>query len=99
METEKVINMIDTSDDECNCPSWLQHWKNYTNVSTEVRCSNVSCRNIAEVGAHINLTADKNSIPYIIPLCRACNLLKQPFTKLRNIRLAPAKKSGICNKE
>jgi len=69
----KVININGTSDNVCNCGSWLNHWKNFSKQSLPTYCSKKGCTKKPEVGAHVQKDSlyDKNW--YIVPLCKDCN--------------------------
>lgn len=69
----KARNINGTSDNDCRCGSWLQHWKNYGGNSSSPICSEANCRSFAEVGAHVQKEYDQKW--WIIPLCKAHNNL------------------------
>jgi hypothetical protein len=71
----KVRNINGTSDNPyCPCGNWLKHWVKYTGVSKPA-CAEVSCREEAEVGAHVQKIGTDHSW-YIIPFCKRHNNLR-----------------------
>jgi hypothetical protein len=77
----KVKNLKGTSPNVCNCGSWLNHWKNFRNIYAisktllpkQIRCSVISCPNLAELGGHVQKVNSNDKDWYIIPLCDRCN--------------------------
>ncbi len=66
----KVKNINGTSENDCPCRSWLNHWKIFSQQAPGL-CAKNNCYNLAEVGAHVQ--QDSNNAWYIIPLCRDHN--------------------------
>ena len=88
-------NKKGTSDRECNCGSWKQHWINYSGKSWPKTCSISSCTNDATLGAHIynkNVEGEK-----IVPACNSCNQIDSEFSLTGGITLVPANKSDTCD--
>lgn len=69
----KVNNINGTSENTCNCGSWLNHWKNYSGQSLPTYCLEKSCTKKPEVGAHVQKDSADDKSWYIIPLCSECN--------------------------
>lgn len=69
----KLNNINGTSQNYCNCGSWLKHWKNFSKQSLPTYCPEKSCRNTPEVGAHVQKDSSYDKNWYIIPLCSECN--------------------------
>jgi hypothetical protein len=68
----KIRNINGTSDNpKCPCGTWLKHWEKYTGIEFPA-CAEASCRENAEVGAHVQKLGSDRSW-YIIPLCKAHN--------------------------
>ena len=69
----KVKNLQGTGRDrcDCNCTSWLEHWKNISNKSPS-HCGRISCNAIPVCGGHVKKVAPEMT-QYIIPLCYSCN--------------------------
>lgn len=68
----KVKNINGTSDNSCNCGSWLAHWKNYSGQLLSQWCAEANCINQPEVGAHVQKDS-RDAAWYIVPLCREHN--------------------------
>ncbi|TSC83714.1 MAG: hypothetical protein G01um101417_448 [Parcubacteria group bacterium Gr01-1014_17] len=68
-----VSNINGTSDNSCNCDSWLDHWKNYSDQTLPTYCQEKSCTKKPEVGAHVQKDSSYDKNWYIIPLCSEHN--------------------------
>jgi hypothetical protein len=66
-----VTNVVGTTRDKRRKKSWKHLWQTNTGLVFGM-CSNVYCRNIARVGAHIHIGQNVRKW-YIIPLCYKCN--------------------------
>jgi hypothetical protein len=79
-------NLNGTSDKNCTCGSWLNHWKTFTKASSTPKCHVAGCNSSAEVGAHVILPKlDNESLRkqnYIAPMCKSHN--GQPDTELKS---------------
>ncbi len=79
-------NLNGTSDKDCKCGSWLDHWKVFTKVSSTPTCHVAGCNSLAEVGAHVILPKLDNEalrkLNYIAPMCKSHN--GQPDTEFRS---------------
>lgn len=64
----KVENINGTSDTECKCGSWIQHWKNFS-IQTATYCSEESCIETDLEGAHVQKANSTDQSWYIVPLC------------------------------
>ncbi|WP_214040602.1 hypothetical protein [Photorhabdus akhurstii] len=92
----KVKNIVGTEDNNCSCGSWLEHWLTYSgNKSLPGFCSEISCTNKPEVGAHIIKVGSTDSDWYIVPLCKAHNKKSDEF-EIVKINLALASKKKTC---
>lgn len=69
-------NIRGTAKRTCLCGNWLKHWRNNTGSSRK-RCAVLGCGDVAEVGGHV--VPVNGSSQYVIPMCRACNNLSDPF--------------------
>jgi len=49
----KVKNINGTSDNSCQCSSWLEHWKIFSKINDRVTCVKNFCMKEADVGAHV----------------------------------------------
>ena len=68
-----VNNINGTSDNNCNCENWLDHWKNFSNQSLPTHCPEKNCIQKPEVGAHIQIDNPADRCWYIVPLCNNHN--------------------------
>lgn len=64
-------NMSNTSDRQCSCGSWMEHWKNFSGYRWPSTCSVEGCFKEASLGAHIK--RDNDNTVYILPMCDSCN--------------------------
>lgn len=75
-EKVKIKNTKGTSDRDCKCGSWIEHWENYSKKPAST-CVVDGCSNKATVGAHIirpNAKSDDyKTHPYIVPMCSSHN--------------------------
>lgn len=57
----------------CNCKSWIAHYKNNTG-SLRTTCCVIGCTRKVEVGAHVHII-DKSMGRswYVLPFCKKCN--------------------------
>jgi hypothetical protein len=95
-DTLKVRNINGTSDNpHCPCGSWLNHWKKYAGANNPA-CAEVSCREEAEVGAHVQKIGDDHSW-YIVPLCKKHNGLHgQELDIMDNVQLVSVTARNKC---
>lgn len=92
----KVNNVNGTSDKNCKCGSWLDHWKKH---SRQIRnyCSEVQCANKSEVGAHVQKDSSTDSNWYIVPLCTSHNReTGRSLTLVDSVILVSANVSRTC---
>jgi hypothetical protein len=70
-----IRNKLGTSELSCQCESWLEHWKTYSDSRVHGLCAVAGCTAPAEVGAHVELhkLADHKGKTYIAPMCRQHN--------------------------
>lgn len=69
----KVKNINGTSSNVCKCGSWLDHWINFSGLAVPSYCSEKTCIQKPEVGAHVQKDSSVDSNWYIIPLCKTHN--------------------------
>lgn len=95
LNAEAWKNKNGTSDRECNCGSWKQHWINNSGEEWLKTCSVKGCNNVATFGAHIINTTEKGE--WIAPTCESCNNKRNVEFDLKGgIRLVSANKSKTC---
>lgn len=91
----KVKNINGTSDNNCKCGSWLEHWKKFAN-RTPTYCSEKSCLGKDLVGAHVQKDTSDMSW-YIVPLCQTHNKSKDTLD-VGETTLVSANKKETCEK-
>lgn len=66
----RVRNINGTSDNKCKCGSWLEHWKKFSREKQlPSYCSEKSCDQKPEDGAHVQKESLSDCDWYIVPLC------------------------------
>ncbi len=91
----KATNINGTSDNNCRCGSWLQHWTNYGGRTQFPLCSASGCNRFADVGAHVHKEYDYKWS--IIPLCyEHNNQYGQTIEVKPGTIFVPASKSETC---
>lgn len=66
----KVKNINGTSDNECTCGSWLEHWKKFSGQPVPILCPEERCNIKPEVGAFVQKDSATDNSWYIVPLQR-----------------------------
>jgi len=91
----EVKNALGTSDENCLCGSWMQHWKNFSGKKVKI-CSVVGCKEKAEQGSHVELSDFGGGDQYIVPFCSRHNQIENRyFTVLKDV-LVSADISKTC---
>ena len=85
-----------TSDRNCSCGTWAQHWINYSGKPWPYECSVARCNNSPQLGAHV--INPKVSGEKIVPMCDSCNKLSGTFSLKGGITLVNANTSETCGK-
>lgn len=93
----KVKNINGTSDNVCNCGSWLAHWEKFSNKTAGL-CTEKDCIESAEVGAHVQKDSLTDSSWYIVPLCKKHNATKDPLDLVGTTTFVSANVSNTCGK-
>lgn len=92
----RVNNINGTAGRACKCGAWLDHWKKFSGQTTSY-CSELTCRNKPEVGAHVQRDASNDTSWYIVPLCTLHNReIGRSLTLIDGIRLVSANVSLSC---
>ena len=95
----KVRNINGTSDTNCACGSWLQHWKNFSGEPVGSYCKEVKCNKPPEVGAHVQKEDTSDSRWYIVPLCKDHNNMRgETIEVMSGTKLVSANKKETCEK-
>lgn len=93
---ENWKNKNGTSDRECKCGSWKQHWINNSGEEWPQLCSVKGCNNLATLGAHI--INDSEKVEWIAPTCESCNNNRNEVFDLKGgIRLVTANRNKSCD--
>jgi len=93
----KVKNINKASKGRCNCSSWLQHWKNFSNQTATI-CRAKGCAKKATTGAHVIKNRDYDDKWYIVPFCQEHNNSSETVELVAKTKLVPANKSQTCKK-
>lgn len=92
----KVININGTSGRKCNCGSWIEHWRNFSNQTATI-CRASGCSNQVIDGAHVKKYNSLDNKEYIVPFCKQHNQQKEGFIELVNgTVLVPANRNLTC---
>jgi hypothetical protein len=94
----RIKNINGTSQTECVCGSWLQHWKNFSGQRPAC-CPATGCHNTDLVGAHVQKADGLDDKWYIYPLCKSHNQSKGVLTVSDAYQLVPANKQETCEKQ
>jgi hypothetical protein len=95
----KVRNINGTSDNPCKDGSWLQHWKNFSGQPLPSYCSEKSCRQKPEAGAHVQKDSSTDKGWYIVPLCAKHNAKASELELVDSIKLVSANVAETCGKK
>ena len=91
-----VKNVNGTSQNTCKCGSWLDHWKKFSGKTAQY-CSEKTCTNKPEVGAHVQKNTSDSSW-YIVPLCNEHNRKTSSLELVDSVQLVSANVSNTCGK-
>ena len=92
-----LTNINGTSDNQCSCGSWLNHWKKYSG-QTITQCPVLNCYDTGLVGAHVQRAYSAGNKWYICPLCATHNKSTDALQVTDSINLVSANKSETCDK-
>lgn len=92
----KVRNVNGTSQNTCDCGSWLKHWETVVGRQAPKYCSELKCRQTAEVGAHVQKDDSDDQGWYIIPLCKTHNQAGGSIEIGNSVVLVSANVSNTC---
>lgn len=79
----------------CFCNSWLDHWQTY-GTSLNYGCSNISCKNNADMGIHVQKIEHPDEGWYILPVCSHCSSNSVDFTVSEDVCFVPANIRLTC---
>lgn len=95
----RVHNINGTSQRDCGCGSWLNHWKNFSGQQLSKWCSETNCIHQPEVGAHVQKDSNEDKGWYIVPLCKDHNAKTGDSIEIvSSVRLVSANKKETCEK-
>jgi hypothetical protein len=60
----RVKNVNGTSELDCKCGSWLEHWKKFSGTTLPTYCYEKSCTKNPTLGAHVQKEAELNESWY-----------------------------------
>ena len=94
----QVKNINGTSQNDCKCGSWLEHWKIFSGQQVPKYCSKEKCTEKPTVGAHVqkDSTTDRNW--YIVPLCGTHNKKATSMNISNSVTLVSGNVSETCAK-
>ncbi|EGR5566937.1 hypothetical protein CES77_17880 [Vibrio cholerae] len=93
----KVRNINGTSDNKCECTSWLAHWEKFSGKKAGT-CVEKTCTENAVVGAHVQKDSSTDKSWYIIPLCQSHNKKADEMELYGSPTLVSANVSQTCGK-
>jgi len=94
-----IININCASPQACNCPDWLQHWRNFSTLPMPVHCPGLSCRERAEVASFVQRADLQDTNWYIVPLCQRHSRSEVSLEISSFTPLISAKVSETCGRE
>jgi hypothetical protein len=95
----KVNNINGTSQSTCKCGSWLDHWRKFSGQALPSTCSELSCVNKPDLGAHVQRDNTTDRSWYIVPLCKSHNSqIGRSINILDSTRLASANVATTCGR-
>ena len=92
----KVKNIKGTTTRKCNCGSWIEHWRNYSNQSATI-CRAKGCSRHDIVGAHVKKCNSNDNHEYIVPFCKFHNQQTDCIEINDGTILTPANRAITCN--
>jgi len=92
-----VKNLKGTSDNKCNCGTWLRHWEVFSGKKANLCCVS-ACLSKATIGAHIKKAGITDSSSYIVPFCDTHNKSENNL-EIGTTTLVSANVSITCGKK
>ncbi len=87
-------NKKGTSERNCKCGPWKQHWLNFSKEEWPKKCCIKDCPKPATLGAHIYNS--KEAGEWIVPACDSCNKRSDEFSIIPRTTLVSANKQKTC---
>ncbi|MDP1760274.1 MAG: hypothetical protein Q8L01_02380 [Candidatus Woesebacteria bacterium] len=95
----KINNINGTSQNNCKCGSWLEHWQKFSNQNPLRYCPVLNCLEKAELGAHVQKDSIFDRNWYIVPMCKVHNAERNKSLEISNSTdLVSANVSETCEK-
>lgn len=93
----KVKNLNGTSQNKCNCGTWLAHWEKISKQTFD-KCAIEGCDTVAEHGGHVQKVDGNDGNWYVVPLCAECNVGRKnvEFELKEGMELVSANVSQTC---
>jgi len=94
----KIKNLNNTTDNDCKCNSWLDHWLKFSDKSSLPKsCGIGGCSAKPDVGAHVKKVDSVDNKWYILPVCYSHNARKnEEFEKKNDVELVIADVTKTC---
>lgn len=93
----KLKNINGTSESDCKCGSWLDHWKKFSGQVVPSYCPARRCQEEELVGAHVQKGGDSTDKKwYIFPLCQKHNKHTGELDVSDSWNLVSANKQETC---
>ncbi len=86
-------NKVGTTERDCSCGSWMNHWVKMTGKAWPMTCSVEGCDEKATLGAHVyhaNVEGER-----IVPMCAGCNKKGEKFN-LKGGTSVPSARRDEC---
>jgi hypothetical protein len=100
MGVMKLSNINGTSDKDCGCGSWLNHWKDFSGQSVPSYCPEKNCYEKSLIGAHVQKYDSADKSWYIYPLCKTHNAKTDgPLEVSDTYKLVSANVAESCGKK
>lgn len=93
-----VRNINGTSEANCKCGSWIEHWRRYSRWGDFSYCAVVGCIKKSTLGAHVRKDDATDRAWYIVPVCDEHNAQTESLEIGDNIPLVSANVSKTCGK-
>lgn len=94
----KVKNINGTSQNECTCGSWLQHWIKFSGLQIGI-CNASGCFRSDLSGALVQKDTCYDADWYVIPFCTMHNGSTIPIELISGTILVPANKHMTCERK
>jgi hypothetical protein len=93
----KIKNLNGTSEKDCKCGSWYNHWKKHSGQTTDF-CQAKDCTKTDLVGAHVKKVGGTDNASYIYPLCKTHNASTEEMEVSDTYEFVSANTKETCEK-